>query len=95
MNDSYTSPDEGLNANYSAPHQMVTIDSMDGLYGLTRAFLDSVFSVNVLPQSIVDDLLNDPANIGNVINTGDLASNAMQWIGGEAAFTPGSVGVVQ
>ena len=64
---SYTHPviNETL---YQSNNSIVTNDALDNsVIKLSRVFLDSLFTGQVLPDEIIDQLVDDPENIDEII----------------------------
>ena len=82
---SYTHPviNETL---YQSNNSIVTNNALENsVIKLSRVFLDSLFTGQVLPDEIIDQLIDDPENIDEIIISAD-ADQWLEWTKGSRHF---------
>lgn len=84
--ENYTNPP--IDDNYLSNATIETNEALENsVIKLSRVFLDSLFSDHVLPQEIIDQLVDDPEHIDDIfIDNENLAQDLMDWSEGSRSF---------
>lgn len=82
----YSSPP--LDLNYTSNSSIVTNEVFENsVFKLSNIFLDSLFSGPILPEDVIDDIINDPDSIvDTIIDSDDLAGTLLEWTKGSRNF---------